>query len=60
MQFKSGVPMLGGGESGLPTFYKYDPRDLPKNIRKLFEKGVSPHMLELEGHGSKIFSELHP
>ena len=38
----------------IPIISKYDPRDLPKSSRKLFKKGVFPHLRELERSGPKI------
>ena len=36
-----------------PTFLKYDHRDLSKNVRRLFTKGVFPNLREVEGRGAK-------
>ena len=42
--------------SGVHTFLKFDPRDLSKNVKKLFKKGVSPHLREFEGRGPLLQS----
>ena len=55
----SGVPK-GEWGSGPPTFSKYDSRDLSKNAREFYNKGVSPHLREFEGRDAEKFSGLHP
>ena len=56
----SGVPD-GGIEVRMTSFLKYHPRDLPKKGReKVFKRGVSQHLREIERRGPKHLLWLHP
>ena len=52
------------GELGVPTptFVKYSPQDLSKNVINLFKKGVVSHLREFEGfeRRGKIFRGYVP
>ena len=48
-------------ESGLsPYLFKYDSRDLFKNVRKFFNKGALPHLREFDGRGPRNFPGYAP
>ena len=48
----SGVAKGGSGGPD-PTFFKYDPRGLFKNVKKLFQEGCFPYLQDFGGRGSK-------
>ena len=52
----NGVPKGGIGDPEPPAVLKYDPRDLFKNVKDCFEKGVSPRLRDFLGRGSKNFN----
>ena len=58
-KYISGVPKKGNRGPGPYHFLKYGPRDLSKNVKKLFKMGASPHLREFKGRGPEIFSGLH-